>query len=271
MKAHASGIIGGAAVSGVLGLMQATNVAHYATVVASWVQQAKDFVEQIDHMKKAAKRYYNNLKAIMDVNSFQGFMDWYNRSLYIEQEAMRIYDSMGVRIGGKKYDLTDIDKIPDALRNEFTDPHWGDIAEEETYAIWRNLGLSPSNYFYLKTWEKRNEDIKKRFVAGREMHGDEIEEAAARNNDVLKEYSDPFRKEDDIDSNKIAMNAHSTQMQIEMVLRDLSLSLDDLKDYIVSRDEANKVHPNAMVPSESWNINYFKPITGGRAQNSFSD
>jgi hypothetical protein len=224
--------------------------------------------EQLQHWIRNEKRYMDNLLSVVDVRSFSDFMGWFNRKMYIARESERIYNDMGVKIGGKNYGLTDIDKIPDALRSEYVDRHWGDLSEEERYTVWKDLGLAPSNYFYLKTWEKRNEEIKKRFVAGREMHLDELEDAAARNSSVLGSYSVP---DEDIDSNKIAKNSHATQMQIEMAVRELTLSLDDFKDYIVTRDQADKILPNAMVPSESWNINYFKPITGGRAQNNFSD
>jgi len=224
--------------------------------------------EQLQHWIRNEERYMKNLLSVVDARSFGDFMSWFNRKSYIARESERIYSGMGVKVGGKFYSLSDMDEIPDALRSEYVDRHWGDMSEDERYRVWTSLGLAPSNYFYLKTWEKRNEEIKKRFVAAREMHLDELEDAAARNSAVLGSYSAP---NEDIDSNKIAKNSHATQMQIEMVLRDLSMSLDDFKDYIVSRDEANKVLPNAMVPSESWNSNYFKPIAGGRAQNNYSD
>jgi len=271
VQTHASGIIGGAAVSGTLAALMANDWVIEAEQIVQWAQQAKDMLEQIGHMKTAAERYKRNLLAIMDVKSFQDFMKWYNRNLYIEQEAERIYNGMGVKIGGKNYSLSEIDEIPDALLNAITDPHWDDSPEEVNYRIWKTFGLSPSNYFYLKTWQQRNEDIKKRFISAREMHGKEFDEAVERNNAVLGFYSDPDRDEEDLDANKIAMNAHSTQMQIEMVLRDLSLSLDDLKDYIASRDEENRYIPNPSMPEKSWNDDPFRPITKGKAETKFKD
>jgi hypothetical protein len=240
-----------------------------------YIQQAEDMVmsikhlyDQLEHLKRTEERYMKNLKSIMDARSFSDFMGWFNRSLYITQEAERIYNGMGVKIGGKNYGLTDIDEIPDALRNEFVDRHSGDLTEEEKYRVWTRLGLAPSNYFYLKTWQNRSEEIKKRFIAAREMHADELEEAADRNNAILAEYSE---ESEDIDSNKIAKNSHATQMQIEMVLRDLSLSVDDLKDYIATRDQADKILPNPMMPSENWNRSSFSPITNGKTKERFEN
>jgi len=178
--------------------------------------------------------------------------------MYIEREAERIYSGMGIKVGGKNYSLTEIDEIPDALRSEYVDRHWGDLSESERYKVWTDMGLAPSNYFYMKTWQKREEDLKKRFVAAREMHADELEEAADRNNSVLEEYSE---ESEDIDINKILKNSHATQMQLEMVLRDLSLSIDDLKDYIVTRDEEMKTPPTAMMPYNGWNNPVFNPVS----------
>jgi hypothetical protein len=272
-KAHASGIIGGAMTSGILALMQGTNVAHYATVVAQWIAQAKNMVEsiehlknQLQHLKRTEERALKNLKSIVNIRSFEDFIGWFNRVGYLAQESERIYGDLSVKIGGKNYGLMDIDEIPDALRSEYVDRHWGDLSEDEKYTVWKNLGLAPSNYFYLKTWQTRNEDLKKRFLAAREIHADEFEYAADRNNEMLEEYS-----LGDVEPNEIAMNSHATQMQIEMVLRDLALSLDDLKDYIVARDLEDKVLPNPMVPSQNWNYNPYKPIIGGTARDSFRD
>jgi len=227
--------------------------------LAESVKSAERLYDQLQHLIRTEERYLKNLRSIMDVKSFDSFMGWFNRSLYISQEAERIYSGMGIKVGGKAYDLAEIDQIPDALRSEFADRHYSDLSESERYKLWTDMGLAPSNYFYLKTWQKRGEDLKKRFIAAREMHADEIEEAADRNNAVLEEYSNDDR-DDNLDSNKIAMNSHATQMQIEMVLRDLSLSVDDLKDYIVTRDEEMNTPPSPVAPYSGWNNPVFSPI-----------
>jgi hypothetical protein len=264
---------GGAAAAAATVAFQVQEMIDHILIEAQWVIQLADNVKQIkhlfdqlEHLKRTEERYMKNLKSIMDVRSFNDFMGWFNRSLYIEQEAERIYNGMGIEIGGKNYGLTDIDEIPDAIRNEYVDRHWEDMTEEERYKAYTSLGLAPSNYFYLKTWQNRAEEIKKRSISAREMHADELEEAADRNNAVLAEYSE---ESEDIDSNKIAKNSHATQMQIEMVLRDLSLSVDDLKDYITTRDQENKFIPNTPMQSVDWNYNPFQKISNGKTKDSY--
>jgi len=224
--------------------------------------------EQVQHWIRNEERYLKNLKSIMDVRSFSDFMGWFNRSMYITRESERIYNDMGVKIGGKYYGLSEIDEIPDAARNEYADRHWGDLSESERYKAWTSLGMSPSNYLYMKTWQGRNEEIKKRLLTSREMHAEEMEDAASRNNDLLSQYS---TSNEDIDSNTIAKNSGASLAQIEMQLRELGLTLDDFMAYVVTRDQEDKVLPNSMMPSESWNRSLYKPITNGKSKDNFEN
>jgi hypothetical protein len=202
----------------------------------------------------------------MDVRSFTDFMNWFNRASYISRESERIYNDMGVKVGGKFYDLTEIDEIPDVIRNEYVDRHWGDLSEEERYKAWTNLGMSPSNYLYMKTWQGRNEEIKKRILTSREMHAEEMDDAASRNNSLLRDYS---TSRDDIDSNTIAKNSGASLAQIEMQLRELGLTLDDFTAYIVSRDQEMRNPPNPPRASDDWNYSLYKPITDGTSKDRF--
>jgi hypothetical protein len=262
--AHASAIIqaGQTAILSAIEMSTAAQVVNSGLQLAEDIKQTVDIYNQLQHWIRNEERYMKNLLSVVDVRSFSDFMDWFNRGSYIARESERIYGDMGVSVGGKNYRLSEIDKIPDAIVNEYFDRDWHYLSEEERYRVWTSLGMAPGNYIYMKTWQNRNEEIKKRIVASREMHLDELEEAASRNNSVLSSYSSPS---EDIDSNMIAKNAHATQMQIEMALRELTLSLDDLKDYIVTRDQADKILPNGPMPSADWNYDPFKPITDGSA------
>lgn len=267
VKVYAAGAIGAA--------METTQIGKWAwdkveqgKNLYEFIEQTKHLLDSLDHLKRTEERYLKNLRSIMDVRSFEDFMGWFNRTLYIEQQAERIYRGMGVKVGGKTYDLTEIDEIPGALRSEFVDRHWDDMSEEQRYKLWTGLGLAPSNYLYIKTWEKRNEEIKKRLVASREMHADEFEEAAYRNNEMLKEYS---KENEDMDINKILKNSHGTQMQLEMMLREMLLSLDDFKDYMVTRDRMMDTPPTSMMPYRGWNNSIFSPITTGKVKDKYQD
>jgi len=271
LQVHAGSFVG----AGILGAIfaqdaveYAIEAVYYAKDIIEAVQSTMALKEQVEHWVRNEKRYLDNLRSIMDVRSFDDFMGWFNRSMYISRESERIYSDMGVRVGGKYYDLTEIDEIPGNIRNDYIDRHWGDFSEEEKYKAYTKLGLAPSNYMYLKTWQGRNEEIKKRLLTSREMHADEMEEAADRNHSLLSDYS---TSRDDIDSNTIAKNSGASLAHIEMQLRELGLTMDDFMAYVVTRDNEDKLLPNAMVPSENWGRSPYRPIADGSAKDSFRD
>jgi hypothetical protein len=120
----------------------------------------------------------------------------------------------------------------------------------------------------MKTWQGRNEEIKKRLVTGREMHLEEMDDAASRNNDLLRDYSFP---NDDIDSNTIAKNSGASLAHIEMQLRELGITLDDFMAYIVGRDEAANTPISPQMPYKGFNDPIFSPIANGKSTNVFTD
>jgi len=264
-----------AGISALLAMIYAQDGAKYAIDKVFQVKQLAEDVmstmhlyEQVQHWIRNEQRYIKNLMSIMDVRSLSDFMGWFNRANYIARESERIYSNMGVRIGGKFYDLSEIDEIPDAIRNEYTDRHWGDLSESERYKAWTSLGMSPSSYLYMKTWQGRNEEIKKRILTSREMHLDEMDEAVSRNNDLLRDYSFP---NEDIDSNTIAKNSGASLAHIEMQLRELGITLDDFMSYIVGRDEAYNTPISSQMPYQGFNDPIFSSISGGKSNNSFTD
>jgi len=271
VKVHAGSFIG----AGILAMIYEQQIVQFVMDKAYQIKQAIDDAasvyqsyQQLQHWIRNEERYLKNLRGIMDVRSFEDFMGWFNRSMYISRESERIYGDMGVRVGGKYYGLSEIDEIPDAVRNEYADRHWGDLSESERYKAWTSLGMSPSSYLYMKTWQGRNDEIKKRLLTSREMHLDEMEEAAYRNNSLLADYS---TSNEDIDSNTIAKNSGASLAHIEMQLRELGITLDDFMAYVVTRDQEEKVQPNAMVPSENWNRSLYRPIANGTARDNFED
>jgi len=76
---------------------------------------------------------------------------------------------------------------------------------------------------------------------------------------------------EDIDINKILKNSHATQMYTEMVLRDLALSLDDFRDYIVTRDELANTPPSGFIPYRGWTNPVYSPISNGKFKDKPKD
>jgi len=270
VKVYSASAVG----SAILAMIHEQQIVQWLMDMGYQIKQAADDAlsvyqsyEQLQHWIRNEKRYLDNLASVVNVRSLGGLMDWFNRAGYIARESERIYSNMGVTVGGKHYDLSEIDEIPDALRNEDVDKHWGDLSENERYKAWTSLGMSPSNYLYMKTWQGRNEEIKKRLLTSREMHLEEMEEAASRNDDVIGSYANG-----DIDTIKIAKNSGASLAHIEMAIRDLTVTTDDFVSYIVGKDQEAATPPTPMMPYDGWNNTVFKPITDrGNSKNNFEN
>jgi hypothetical protein len=224
--------------------------------------------EQVEHWIRNEERYIKNLKSIMDARSFSDLMNWYNRSLYIARESERVYANIGVKIGKKKYDLSQIDEIPDALRNEYVDRFWDDLSEEERYKAWTSMGLAPGNYMYMKSWQEYNNALKKNILAYSDISSEEMNEATARNRELLSKYT---VSGEDLDANEIDKNSGASLAHIELVLREMTRVMSEKNRYDITRDQLLDTPPNGVIPSTDWNHDKFKQITSGSAKDNFED
>jgi hypothetical protein len=78
------------------------------------------------------KRALQNFKGIKDLKSWFDFKKWHNRQLYLEKEAETWLTTSGVKIGDKFYSLKNVQDIPEAVKNNFTDFFKDDFSETVT-------------------------------------------------------------------------------------------------------------------------------------------
>ncbi|MDR1525945.1 MAG: hypothetical protein LBS79_11945, partial [Tannerella sp.] len=137
------------------GIMTATHadqLIYYAQSILQMVQNATNTYNQFQNMLRAEQRALNNLKGLSSVKSFDDFMTWYNRQLYLDRQAETRFNNMGVKIGGKTYKVADIENIPEAMQTEYIDYWDNEFSDRQRKQMWLNLGLSSANYAYVQTW-----------------------------------------------------------------------------------------------------------------------
>ena len=272
LRVLASGIIGGAissateAISSGL-IIEELNRIHLIEIV-QFAKTAKDTYDDLQESIEAAKRAWNNIRSVADARSVGDFMKWFNRQLYLEREVEERYNKVSVKVGKNAYKLHEIDQIPDALRNSFRDPREGDFTEQEKKDMWVSLGLSPSNYTYLKTWQERNDKIAKRILTYSDVFADEHEEAAARNRNIMGKY---LHSGDDLDINEITKEAHITAMNTEMAIREQTRLMIEMHEYNLSRDRMFDTPPNQPRRSDFWDEDPYGSITAGHGVNSYEN
>jgi len=231
---------------------------HFAQMITQQIENVKNTYQQIQLMIESEKRAINNLKGIADVRNFDDFMKWQNRQLYLEREAENRFDNMGIKIGGKTYTMTELDGIPGAIRNTYGEPYWEDFTDEQRAEMYHQLGLSPANYMYVKTWSAREDYYAKKFLSNPEILAEENNRAGEANLNMINKY---VRENKDLDTNEILKNTHVSLMQIETVLRTISSAIAEKDDFEYRRRKLGETPPNKSRFSEHWNDEIFEKIS----------
>lgn len=263
LKVNALGI----AESALLTSLEATTAWMYAMQVIEFGNQLEQMVltveqsfQQLEHMIDSTERAYKNLRSIVDVRSISDFFEWNNRQLYLEREVEMRYNNISVKVGKNTYRLHEIDEVPDALRNTFRDTFDGDFTEDEKRDMFISLGLAPSNYAYLKTWEERNKKIARQIMTYNDVFYDELDLAKERNDNIMGKYQ---ASSDDLDINEITKEAHITAMNTEMAIREQNRLLVEMHQYTLSRDKIMDTPPTPPQRSRIWGVDPFGSVTEG--------
>ena len=268
---HAGGAAGAAIAESIFlqdMIQYAADLAIQGKQVYEMVESVLTAKEQLENIIASEKRAIKNLKSVLDVRSFGDFMNWFNRQIYLSQKAEASYSELGVSIGKNNIKLSEIDKIPDALRNTFHDPFDKDFTEEEKYQMYTQLGLSPSNYMYLKTWQVEGEDLTKRIMTYGGIFSEEAEEAAWRNREIMDKYMNS--SEDSPDANEIAKQSGLSLAQIEMAIREQNNLLMLLHKWLLVKDKENSMPPSPPRLSPDYKQPMFERITGGSGRSSYT-
>jgi hypothetical protein len=235
-----------------------------------WVQQAADmgtqiaqFVTMIENMEKQVKNQVQNLQNIGDIRSWDDFMDWYNRQIYLERMTEETFTGMNVSIGKKNYKLTDIEGIAYGLKDTYVDYWDKEFNEEQRKEMWVNLGLTPANYAYIQTWKEREQQIAREFLSARAIHNEEYRRNMGHNKknhnaleeDKNKSDSDPTK----MGEKGVAVINAETNIANNKVLNDIEGHLVDIKEKM-ALDMYQKNTPSEVLPMSPWPENGFKPL-----------
>ena len=248
---------------GIIQKTQADQLVYYGQAIIEQVKAAENTYNQFQAMLEAEKRALNNLKGAQDIKSWDDFMKWQNRQLYLEKQAESKFQNLGVKIGGKNYKLADIQNIPQALKEEYVDYWSNEFSEEQRKEMWVKLGLSPSNYAYVKTWQAREEALAKNIFTKIEVWNEENQKKNARKKEIMDALAaDAGKSEDDKMGEK-----QIAQYQLEVAV-DTNTAIRDLAYDIAEKNELDRIAaeqaarpPNPPRLSESWNYDPWESMT----------
>jgi hypothetical protein len=230
--------------------------------VLFWTEQAiamgiqiEHFVTMIQTMENQVENQVKNLRNIGEIHSYKDFMDWYNRQLYLERKTEETFTNMNVTIGNRSYKLTDVEGMAYGFNDTFVD-HWNkEFTEDQRREMWVKLGVTPSNYAYIQTWNAREQQIAHEFLAAREIQNEKYKNEMERNNENQKALEKDKAKSDDDPSKMgekgIAVINAETNIANNRTLNDIEGHLADIKESIAI-DMYQKRTPSDQPTLSEW-------------------
>jgi hypothetical protein len=243
-------------------LMAATKIeqaANFALMIKQQAEAAMNAYQQLQSLVKQGEAVAQNLKGFKNVRSWDEFMAWHNRQLYLEQQAERKFMNTGIQIGGKKVKLTDLKDIRE-VGAHVKDTYWEywdrEFTEEQRKSLWLKLGMSPGAYAYQKTWQTRLEAGQTKFLGA----ADQVNEDNMKANEA-----DAAKKErlasDDIGANELAAIQADTMIDMARQQRDAAADEAAWRQYQIDKDMAETPVAEPPQVSEAWNVDNSGSIT----------
>jgi hypothetical protein len=117
-----------------------------------------------------------------------------------------------------------------------------------------------TRWIYVKKWGKRVDDFTKKMQVEGDILRAENESAAERYARLMQQYSDPNAE---IDLNEIAKNMGITLMQLELLLRELSIQMAERNAYDIAKDKLGEKAGNPPRLSGTYDSEPWGSITEG--------
>ncbi|GMO54504.1 MAG: hypothetical protein Ta2G_13470 [Termitinemataceae bacterium] len=230
---------------------------YYAETIKQQVETAINSYNQVMTLYRMEERAIKNLMSVKDIKNPKEAMNWFNRQLYLEQQAEKRFTSIGVSVGGTKFTLSEIDELPAALKSAYVDPLSTTFSPEEQKRIWVEAGLSPSNYAYIQTWSEREKNLAKTIIGKSNTAAEETKAAAQRNKEIMTNVAT-----DTGDMSEKQLGQYSLEVQVDTnnALHALSYDIAEKNELEATRQKLAERAPNPPRLSESYNSDNFDKL-----------
>jgi hypothetical protein len=215
--------------SGLNALMTTSGVSqfiHFAQQVAHMAAEIDHFFVQAEHMTKQGQQAIQNLASAKDISSWDDFMDWYNRQLYLERKVGETFDNMNITIGKKQYHISDVENMAWGIKDELVD-YWGkEFTPEQEREMWLALGLTPANYAYVEPFRAKAREQTKQGLTAAVIQSEWYQRNMERNKERQdKLAADKDKKDEDkMGSKEITMMILESLMEVNKVINDMVMN-----------------------------------------------
>ena len=262
-NANAQAAVTAPILEGLMASMKIDQVLYYASSLEQMIQSGVNTYNQFQNMLRMEKMAMDNLKGITNVQSYDDFMTWYNRQLYLERQAENKFKNIGVNIGGKNYRIEDISEIPNAMKETYIDFWDQELSAKQREEVWRKLGLSPANYAYVQTWKKREDAIAKSILTKIETANEEYMKDMERNKEMLDRIAEDKNKSEEQKMGEKELLSMLVEVNVanNKKLNDMAIDNAEANEMELVRNKQEETPPNPPRLSESWNYSPFGSIT----------
>ena len=238
---------------------------YYGQQIASNVEQIFHLAAQAEHMANTVKMQMNNLSRIGEIRSWDDFMDWHNRQLYLERRTEETIRGMNVSIGNKNYSLYDVEGIKGGLREQHVEFWEKEFTEEQKREMWLGLGLTSSNYAYVQTWRQKEDYLAQRFLTATAVQNEESMNQLARDNDILNKLTRDVTAALDDKMGEKELAALQTELLVSnnVALNNIAMTLAEMQE-MQAVDRRLRNTPVDAPPVSNWPRGGFRPLAGNR-------
>jgi len=261
LPAHAQLAVADAAAGGLLLKTNIEQYAHYAMQVLQWSKEVEHMVKQAQNMAEMTERAIQNLQSARNIHSWDDFMDWYNRQLYLERTTIDAFKNANINIGKKNYKFSDAEGILSGMKDTYVDYWDKEFTEEQRREMWIELGLTPANYAFVQPLRAKANDLYRQNMFIQHVQTAEYIKDMEKNN----EWNDKMADDKDKDANDKMGTNELLEGILETDIRN-NIQLNNLNMYVARKMELDAIESNlAMTPKFSpalskWSKDSFKPL-----------
>jgi hypothetical protein len=237
------------------------NSIYYTQSLVNTVTQIEHAFETLQHAIRTEQRALTNLSAIGNVKSLDDFKSWYNRQLYLERQAENRFLDINVKVGSQTYSLEEITDIPDKAKTQFQNIDFDkSLSEQERKKLWTDLGLSPANYAYLKTWQERDKQLGRMITTNLQRITEDNESKAEKYAGLSERYEN---NKDSITENSLLMDNASLTAEGNLKLGEIAELQAIQTELLYNKEMREQTPPELPRVSDSFNSSPFVPIIKG--------
>jgi len=261
LSLHGQMAVADAALNTLMTGLGISQIIYYAQMVEDNITQITNTITQIEHMEEAAKRSVQNLASIKDIGSWDDFMDFYNRQLYLERQAAQAWDNTTVTIGKKKYHLTDIENIAYGTKDSYVDYWAKEFTPEQEREMWMTMGLTPANYAYVTPFRERAKELTREDFMAAKMQNEWYVRQMERNKAIRDKLAADQHKDtnDKLGAKEVTMMILETLLDTNKVMNDMAMNQAREAEKKANEEMLNKA-PNDKPLIADWNKYAFEMI-----------